>query len=92
MLALAILFASALFLLLQFPPNHDVAWFLYAAGRVLEGDALYREVVDMNAPAAIWLSMIPAVGDASRPTCSRAAMSRVAWIVDQMPSCQKRRK
>jgi hypothetical protein len=39
----------------------------------------------------LWLSMIPAVGDASRPTCSRAAMSRVAWIVDQMPSCQKRR-
>ena len=39
-----------------------------------------------------WLSMIPAVGDASWPACSRAAMSRVAWIVDQMPSCQNRRK
>ena len=59
LLALAILFAAALFVLLQFPPNHDVAWFLYAAGRVLEGDVLYRDVVDMNAPAAIWLSAIP---------------------------------
>ena len=40
----------------------------------------------------LWLSMIPAVGEASRPACSRAAMSRVVWIVDQMPSCQNRRK
>ena len=59
LLGLALLFAAALFILLQFPPNHDVAWFLYAAGRVLEGDVLYRDVVDMNAPAAIWLSAIP---------------------------------
>ena len=28
----------------------------------------------------------------SRPACSRAAMSSVAWIVDQTPSCQNRRK
>ncbi len=40
----------------------------------------------------LWLSTMPAVGEASRPACSRAAMSSVVWMLDQMPSCQNRRK
>jgi hypothetical protein len=40
----------------------------------------------------LWLSMMAAEGDPSRPACSRAAISKVAWIVDQMPSCQNRRQ
>ena len=38
------------------------------------------------------LRQLEAEGCASRPACSRAAISRVAWMVDQMPSCEKRRK
>ena len=40
----------------------------------------------------LWLPMMAAEGDPSRPACSRAAITNVAWIVDQMPSCQNRRK
>lgn len=32
------------------------------------------------------------IGRASRPACPRAAMSRVAWMADRMPSSHSRRK
>lgn len=48
----------------------DIAYFLYSAGRVLDGARLYRDVVDMNPPAIfafnvpiVWLSRLIHVSD-----------------------------
>lgn len=40
--------------------NHDVAWYYYAAGRVLDGARLYVDIVDPNPPLVYYLNM-PAV-------------------------------
>jgi len=37
------------------PP--DMAFLLYAAGRVLDGAQLYRDVVEINPPLVIWLNL-----------------------------------
>lgn len=37
--------------------SHDVAWYLYAAGRVLDGAVLYVDVVEVNPPLGIWLAL-----------------------------------
>lgn len=39
--------------------NHDVAWILYASGRLMDGARLYIDVVDNNPPLVFWLSAIP---------------------------------
>jgi hypothetical protein len=39
--------------------NHDVAWYLHAAGRVLAGDRLYVDVVETNPPLIVWLNLAP---------------------------------
>ncbi len=39
------------------PLGHDVAWYLYAGGRLLDGAVLYEDVVEVNPPLAIWLTM-----------------------------------
>ena len=39
--------------------NHDVAWYLHAAGRVLAGDRLYVDIIETNPPLIIWLSFAP---------------------------------
>lgn len=50
------------------PP--DIAYFLYSAGRLLDGAKLYRDVVDMNPPAIfalnvpiVWLSRLTGLSD-----------------------------
>jgi hypothetical protein len=45
---------------LPFPVNHDAAWIVMGAERMLDGAAFGREVIDVNPPLAWWLSM-PAV-------------------------------
>ena len=40
--------------------NHDVSCFLYAADRVLDGEVLYRDFVDVNLPLVVYASMLPA--------------------------------
>jgi len=40
--------------------NHDVGWFLYGASRLLDGGALYRDIVDPNLPAIYFLNVPPA--------------------------------
>lgn len=40
--------------------NHDVAWFMYIAERMLEGERLYRDLLEANPPPAIWINF-PAV-------------------------------
>jgi hypothetical protein len=36
--------------------NHDIAWILYSAGRLLEGERFGRDVIAANPPLAWWLS------------------------------------
>jgi hypothetical protein len=38
------------------PTNIDVAWYLHAGGRLLDGARLYADVVDVNPPLVLWLS------------------------------------
>lgn len=33
----------------------EVGWYLYAGGRLLDGAALYQDVVEVNPPLALWL-------------------------------------
>lgn len=33
----------------------DVGWYLYAGGRLLDGATLYRDIVEVNPPLALWL-------------------------------------
>jgi len=42
------------------PPTADVGFFLYAAGRLLDGARLYRDVVDIN-PPLIFAANVPVV-------------------------------
>jgi hypothetical protein len=42
------------------PPHPDLAFYLYAARRMLGGAVLYRDIVEINPPLIIWLN-IPAV-------------------------------
>ncbi|MGE5359864.1 MAG: hypothetical protein ACM3NQ_12675 [Bacteroidales bacterium] len=40
--------------------NHDAAWYLYMARRVMDGAVMYRDVVDTNPPLIVWLTIVPA--------------------------------
>jgi hypothetical protein len=57
--ALAVLLTVALGALAQFrlPMNHDVAWLLALAGRVLEGARLYVDYPEVNPPLIVWLNL-----------------------------------
>ena len=35
----------------------DVAWYLYAAGRLLDGATLYIDVIEVSSPLGLWLAM-----------------------------------
>lgn len=39
------------------PLNHDVAWPLHLATRVLAGDRLYVDLIEVNPPLIIWLGL-----------------------------------
>lgn len=39
------------------PLNPDAAWLLYAAGRVLRGERLYTDILEINPPLIIWLNL-----------------------------------
>ncbi|HJV00527.1 MAG TPA: hypothetical protein VJ752_08270 [Burkholderiaceae bacterium] len=59
LLALPLSLAVALGALAQFrlPLNHDVAWLLALAGRVLEGARLYVDYPEVNPPLIVWLNL-----------------------------------
>ncbi|WP_136163284.1 hypothetical protein [Sphingomonas flavalba] len=40
-------------------PNHDVAWILTSAGRLLDGGRFGRDIVDVNPPLAWWVLAVP---------------------------------
>ncbi len=39
------------------PVNHDVAWILWLAEEVLAGRELYRDLIEINPPLIVWLSL-----------------------------------
>lgn len=41
------------------PLNHDVAWYLYGANRMLDGARLYVDIIDPNPPLIFYLSILP---------------------------------
>jgi hypothetical protein len=41
------------------PTNHDVAWILEGAGRLLDGARFGRDIVDVNPPLAWWIATLP---------------------------------
>ncbi len=55
----------------------DMAFLLYAAGRVLDGARLYRDVVEINPPLIVWLNL-PVVLLARTLEASPFAVYRVA--------------
>jgi hypothetical protein len=55
--AIAVLFILQAFIRFGSHISHDVAWYLYAAGRVLDGAVLYVDVVEVNPPLGIWLAL-----------------------------------
>ena len=60
-LAVAVLLiAAGVAPVLYWGGNHDVAWLLYVARRALDGERLYRDIVEINPPLIVVLSM-PAV-------------------------------
>ena len=39
--------------------NHDVAWYLHAAGRMMAGDRLYVDLIETNPPLIVWCGALP---------------------------------
>src|SRR5262245_28094419 len=42
------------------PINHDEAYFIALAGRLLDGGQFGKDIVDMNPPHVWWISAVPA--------------------------------
>lgn len=56
----SLLFALMVFYLSRISLNHDVAWLLYAAGRMWDGAKLYVDIYEINPPLAVYINL-PAV-------------------------------
>lgn len=80
-LVLAVALAVALGALAQFrlPINHDVAWLLALAGRVLEGARLYVDYPEVNPPLIVWLNL-PLAGLAQLSGLAPATVLRLAVV------------
>ena len=57
LLVIALLFALQAAIRFSSHVSHDVAWYIYAAGRLLDGAVLYRDLVEVNPPLGIWLTV-----------------------------------
>jgi hypothetical protein len=43
----------------RFPLNHDVGWYLHVASRMLNGEAIYSSIIEVNPPLYAYLMIIP---------------------------------
>lgn len=59
MAMLAMLREIYFFPMLDLIPNPDSAWLIVAAGKLLDGQKLYIDIMETNPPLIIWLSVIP---------------------------------
>lgn len=55
--SIVLLFTLQAFIRFSSHLNPDVAWYLYASGRLLDGARLYVDVVEVSPPFGLWLSM-----------------------------------
>lgn len=78
-LALILVFGFAL-VALQYPLNPDVGWFVSISRRMLSGEQLYVDIVEVNPPLVIYL-MMPAVLVADTMGLSDAAAVNSFMIV-----------
>lgn len=58
--ALAALFAVGLAAQTSIHIDHDVAYTLYSAGKILDGSKLYQDILDVN-PPLVWYQALPTV-------------------------------
>ena len=56
---LGLLWLASLVYFLHTTLNHDVAWYLVAADRFLDGARLYRDIIEVNPPLAFYLAVPP---------------------------------
>lgn len=56
---LGLLWLASLSYFLQTTLNHDVAWYLVATDRFLDGAKLYRDIIEVNPPLAFYLTVPP---------------------------------
>jgi hypothetical protein len=61
------------------PLNHDTAYFVSLAGRLLDGGSFGRDIMDMNPPHVWWISAIP--GWLARQTGLRPDIASTAFTV-----------
>ncbi|HEU5039401.1 MAG TPA: hypothetical protein VFT84_01190, partial [Gemmatimonadales bacterium] len=65
--------------------NHDVAWLLWLAERVLAGRDLYGDLIEINPPLAIWLA-VPSVA-VGQLLGSSAALCYHLFVVFALAGC-----
>jgi hypothetical protein len=58
---LGLLWLAGLSYSLQTPLHHDVAWYLVATNRFLDGATLYRDIIEVNPPLAFYITVPPVV-------------------------------
>ena len=56
---IAIMFLSAIVYQANTHINHDVAWYLYATGQMLNGSELYKDIIEVNPPLTFFVTAIP---------------------------------
>lgn len=61
MLTLCLLREVYFFPMMDMIPNPDTSWLIYAAGRVIDGEKLYIDIMETNPPLIIWISMLPVI-------------------------------
>jgi hypothetical protein len=58
----------------------DVAWYLYAAGRLLDGATLYVDVIEVSSPLGLWLTM-PVVAMARAIAVSPIVVLKILFLI-----------
>ena len=56
---LATAWLAAFVFYLPLPIDHDVSWYLVATNRLLDGERVYRDIIEINPPLAFYLTMPP---------------------------------
>ena len=75
MVASVLLVGLAMVAELRGPLNGDAHWILTMAGRLLTGEHLYRDILEINPPLIVWLQ-VPIVWAARAAGCAPAAVYR----------------
>jgi hypothetical protein len=77
---IALLAMLGLYQAMSSPVNGDASWYLYMAGRILDGARPYEDIVDTNPPLIVWLNEL-LVGLARELGASALAAFRVLLLV-----------